>query len=122
MHGEHDHVDTSLNDGAADDLLGLCWSVSGEFTAAFDGVDDVHAFADSTKDGVVAVEPGRGHGGQEELGATGVAARVGHREHAGLVVLESESRWLAGGFASLGLRYRLCETSGPWNEGSRLES
>ena len=95
MHGEHDHVDTSLNEGAADDLLGLCWSVSGEFTAAFDGVDDVHAFADSTKDGVVAVEPGRGHGGQEELGAAGVATSVGHREHAGLVVLEGESRWLA---------------------------
>ena len=87
---------TSLDDAAADDLLGLCRAVSWEFTAALDGLDDIHAFADSAKHGMVAVEPWRGHGRQEKLGAAGVATSVRHREHAGLVVLEGEGRRFTG--------------------------
>ena len=87
---------TSLDDAAADDLLGLCGAVARELSAALDGVDDVHAFGHSAEDGVVAVEPRCGHGRQEELGPTGVAAGVGHGQHTGLVVLESEGGRLAG--------------------------
>ena len=94
--GEQDQGFTSLNDGAANDLLRFCRAVAGEFSAALDGMDDVHAFTHRSKDGVVAVEPGCGHRGQEELGAAGVATGVGHGEYTGFVVLESESGRFAG--------------------------
>ena len=87
---------TSLDDGAADDLLGLSGAVAGELSAALNGVDDIHAFGHGAEDGVVAVEPRRGHGRQEELGPTGVAAGVGHGQDARLVVLEGEGGGLAG--------------------------
>ncbi len=87
---------TSLNDGAADDLLGLCGAVAGQFLTALNGVNDVHAVTDGTEHSMVAVEPRCGHGGQEKLGPTGVATGVGHRQHTGFVVLEGERRRLAG--------------------------
>ena len=42
------------------------------------------------EDDVAAVEPGGGHRGDEELGAVGVAAGVGHGEEAGRLVLDGE--------------------------------
>jgi glutathione peroxidase len=90
VHGEHNHAFTSLNDGAADDLLRLCGSVSWEFLTAFNGVDNVHALADGTEDGVISIEPRRRHCGEEKLGATGVSAGVRHGKNARFVVLESQ--------------------------------
>ena len=42
------------------------------------------------EDDVAAVEPGGDDGGDEELGAVGVGAGVGHAEEEGLAVLELE--------------------------------
>ena len=94
VNGEQDQAFTSLDDGAANDLLRLCRAVAGQFLAALNGVNDIHAFAHRPKDGVVAVEPGRGHRGQEELGASSVASSIGHGENSRLVVLEAKSGWL----------------------------
>src|SRR5829696_1682622 len=49
------------------------------------GVDDLHAVDDLAEDGVLAVEPGRRHLGDEELGAVGVGPGVGHGQVAGTV-------------------------------------
>ena len=95
VHGEDHHVTTSLDDGAADDLLRFSGAVAGEFSTSLDGVNDVHAFGHGAKDGVVAVEPGGWHRREEELRATGVPAGVGHGEHTRLVVLQGKG----GGFA-----------------------
>ena len=54
--------------------------------AAFDGVDDVLPFGGFTEDGVLTVEVRGGAMSDEELGAVGVWAGVGHGEHAWLVV------------------------------------
>ena len=43
-----------------------------------------------TKHSVLAVQVGCGHGGDEELTAVGVGARVGHREETRLGVLLDE--------------------------------
>src|SRR5215213_2479932 len=43
-----------------------------------DGVDHVHALDDLAEDGVLAVQPGGGDLGDEELGAVGVGPGVGH--------------------------------------------
>ena len=86
----------SLDEGAADDLLRGAGSVARHLLARFDGLDDVHAFADLTKHGVVAVEPRRRDGGDEELRSAGVTASVGHRQNAGAVVLQGEGRGFAG--------------------------
>ncbi len=45
-----------------------------------DALDNIHALNNLAKDNVLAIEPGGLHGGQEELGAVGVGARVGHGE------------------------------------------
>jgi hypothetical protein len=37
---------------------------------------------------VLAIKPGRGSGAEEELGAVGAGAGIGHRQHAGAVVLK----------------------------------
>jgi hypothetical protein len=55
-----------------------------------DGLDDVHALDDLSEDNVLAVEPRGGHGADEELGAVGVGAGVGHGEHPGARVLADE--------------------------------
>ena len=89
-------MSTSLDDAAANDLLRLSRSVTGELSASLNGMNDVHAFAHGAKDGVVAVQPRGGHGREEELGPAGVAACIRHRKHAGLVVLEGERGRLAG--------------------------
>ena len=89
-------MSTSLDDAAANDLLRFSGSVARELSAALNRVNDVHAFTHGAKNSVVAVEPRGGHGREEELGPTGVAAGVGHGEHTGLVVLEGEGRGLAG--------------------------
>jgi len=43
-----------------------------------DLVDDLEALEDLAEDNVLAVEPGGDGGGDEELGAVGVLAGVGH--------------------------------------------
>ena len=96
MHGEDDHLSTSLNDGAADDLLGFSRAISGQLSASLDGMNDVHAFADCAEDGVITVEPGCSDGGQEKLRPTRVSSGIGHGKDAGLVVLEGEGRSFAG--------------------------
>src|SRR5215211_2719869 len=50
-----------------------------------DGVDHVHALDDLAEDRVLAVQPGRGGLGDEELGAVGVGPGVGHGQVPGPV-------------------------------------
>ena len=54
-----------------------------------DGLANFHAVGDAAEDGVLVVEPGRGHGGDEELGPVGVGSRVGHGHRKGAVVPEA---------------------------------
>jgi hypothetical protein len=75
----------------ANDLLWGSRAVAGQFVASFNGLYNIHAFDDFTEDSVVAIEPWSWDGSQEELGATGVAACVCHREYSWLVVLEAQS-------------------------------
>lgn len=53
---------------------------------AFDGLDDVHAFDDSTENNVTVVQPGSFHGCNEELGTVCVWSSVG--------LLCEETNWL----------------------------
>ena len=78
-----------------DDLLGLIGSITGLDIAILDPEHVLHPFDDLSEDRVVAVEPGCGHGGEEELRAAGVRARVGHREQPGAVVALGQGGWLA---------------------------
>ena len=55
-----------------------------------DGVGLGVAVGDLAEDDVAAVEPGGDDGGDEELGAVGVGAGVGHGQHEGLLVGELE--------------------------------
>mmetsp|Transcript_9809 Transcript_9809/g.24474 ORF Transcript_9809/g.24474 Transcript_9809/m.24474 type:complete len:262 (+) Transcript_9809:106-891(+) len=74
----------TVSDG---DLLGRRSASASE---GLDLVDDVHAVDDLAEDDVPPVEPGGGHGRDEELRSVGVRAGVGHGEHAGAGVLELE--------------------------------
>ena len=51
-----------------------------------DPLHDVNARLDAPEDCVFVVEPRRGDGGDEELRAVGVLARISHREHARAIV------------------------------------
>src|SRR5690606_38317598 len=53
--------------------------------ALLDLVRRFQAFAGLAEHGVLAGQPGGGHGGDEELAAVGVRAGVGHGQHAALV-------------------------------------
>jgi hypothetical protein len=84
-------VDTSSSDG--------WWALlvldgTGAGTASLNGLDGTSAlevvFLDLTEDDVAAIEPAGDDGGDEELGAIGVGASVGHGEHVWLVVGELE--------------------------------
>src|SRR5258708_24703821 len=95
----------------ADGVAGLAVTPG---VALAEAVDDLHAAAHTAKDAVLAVEVGGGAEGDEELGAVGVAAGVGHGEDAGAVMREGERARLvvelvagaacarAGGVAALG--------------------
>lgn len=52
--------------------------------------DTHHALQNFSKDDVFAIQPGSLNGGDEELGAIGVFASVGHAEPAVAVVLQLE--------------------------------
>ena len=54
--------------------------------AILDPVHVLHPLDDLSEHRVVPIEPGCGHGGEEELRAAGVRARVRHREQPGTVV------------------------------------
>ena len=56
----------------------------------FDLLDDIKAFDNGAEDDVLAVEPWGLDGGDEELGAVGILASIGHRQHARSVVLQLE--------------------------------
>ena len=45
-----------------------------------DGVDDLHAADTAAEDGVLVVQPGGGHQGQEELGPVSVWTSVGRAQ------------------------------------------
>ena len=70
----------------ADDLLGVIGAITGLDIAILDPVHVLHPLDDLSEDRVVAVEPGCGHGGEEELRSTCVWARVRHREQPGAVM------------------------------------
>src|SRR5687767_3125066 len=73
------------------DRLVLGGTVAGARLGALDRIYRVHAVGDLAEHGVLAVEPRRGVGrDDEELRAVGVGAGVGHRERAAfdLVVVE----------------------------------
>merc|ERR1712027_300873 len=76
---------------AADDLDRLHGLVvAGGDRGALDRPDGAHAVEDLAEDDVLAVEPGRLDGGDEELASVGVLAGVGHGEPARAVVVQLE--------------------------------
>src|SRR5690606_17894424 len=56
-----------------------------DVVALLDLVDRFQAFDDLAEHRVLAVQPRRGHVGDEELAAVGVGTRIGHGQHAALV-------------------------------------
>src|SRR3954451_2944844 len=94
------------------DLEGLDADVVGGLVArvgrlALDRVDDLHALDDLAEDRVLAVEPRRLAGrDQEELRAVGVRARVGHRQRAAhdLVLVDLVLELVAGATGAGALR------------------
>jgi hypothetical protein len=64
-----------------------------------DALDHLHPAADAPEDRVLAVEERRRGQRDEELGAVGVGARVGHREHARARVVERAALDLVGELA-----------------------
>jgi len=79
----------------ADDLLWVIGAITWLDIAILDPVHVLHPLDDLSEHRMVAVEPGCGHGGEEELRAAGVRARVGHREQPGAVVALGQGGWLA---------------------------
>lgn len=63
---------------ALDNGDGVVGAVAAVLGGVFDLVDNVHALEDFAEDDVAAVEPRGEDGGDEELRAVGVLARVGH--------------------------------------------
>ena len=55
-------------------------------------LDDVQALHDLAEHNVAAIEPGSGHGGDEELRAVGVGTSVGHRQGACCVLGDRGAR------------------------------
>jgi hypothetical protein len=67
--------------------------LAGAARAGAQGLDllhQVHASRHGAEHDVLAVQPGGLHGGEEELRAVGVGARVGHGQQAGAGVLQLE--------------------------------
>ena len=79
----------------ADDLLGVIGAITGLDIAILDPVHVLHPLDDLSEDRVVPIEPRCGHGGEEELRAASVRARVRHREQPGAVVAFGQGGWLA---------------------------
>lgn len=67
----------------ANDLDFLGGAIFGAGLDQAHALHDAHAALDAAEDGVLAVEPGRGGEGDEELRAVGVGAGVGHAQDAG---------------------------------------
>lgn len=99
-----------LDHPRANDLDLLDGAVVGAGLDQAHALHDAHAGPDAAEDGVLAVEPGRGGEGDEELGAVGVGAGVGHAQDAGAGVpqlggdLVGEAVAVDGGAAAAGAR------------------
>src|SRR5882724_12292613 len=59
-----------------------------------DLVGDVLAFHDFTEDGVAVIEVRSGSNGDEKLAAVGIGSGVGHREFAGLGMLQRSVKFV----------------------------
>mmetsp|Transcript_40247 Transcript_40247/g.79370 ORF Transcript_40247/g.79370 Transcript_40247/m.79370 type:complete len:207 (-) Transcript_40247:124-744(-) len=68
----------------------LLFGGSGLASLGLDSLHDVHAFQDLSEDDVLAVQPGAGDSGEEELRPVRVGSGVGHGQKAGLRVLQLE--------------------------------
>jgi hypothetical protein len=77
-----------LDDGRALAVL----DVAAAGASGLESLDDVQALvvSDLAEDDVATIEPRGDNGGDEELGAVGVGASVGHGQQTGLVVLQLE--------------------------------
>ena len=82
---------TALHDGRRA-ILVLDRTAAGaaQLEALHNGIGLLVAIWDLAEDNVPAIEPGGDDGSDEELGAVGVGAGVGHGEHEGLLVCELE--------------------------------
>lgn len=69
------------------DLLGC---LAGLAAIRLNLLDNVHALNDGAKDNMTIVEPGSFDGCNEELGAVGVGAGIGHRHNTGAGMLQGE--------------------------------
>lgn len=65
-------------------------SLSRSSSLTFKSLDDILSADDLTEDDVLAVQPGAGNGGDEELRSVGVLASVSHGQEVGLVVSVEE--------------------------------
>ena len=81
--------DGSLEDTRVGDD-GRLGGLSGAGADLLESLHNILSFEDLTENGVSAIEPGGGREGDEELGAVGVGASVGHGEKEGLGVLQGE--------------------------------
>ena len=74
-----------------DDLDSSLWSTAGS-SESLNSLDNLHRLGISylSEDDVLAVQPRCDDSGDEELGTVGVSTGVGHREEAGLGVLQLE--------------------------------
>lgn len=70
-----------------DDLLG---GLARLVAVGFDFPNNVHAFDDTAEDHVAVIQPGRLHGGDEELGSVGIGSSVGHGHYTGTGVSQDE--------------------------------
>jgi hypothetical protein len=55
-----------------------------------DSLDNIHAINNLSEDDVLAIQPGGGNGGNEELGSIGARTSVGHRKETRDGVLDGE--------------------------------
>jgi hypothetical protein len=77
------------------DFLRVIGAISTSSVAILNLVHHFHPLNYLSKHRMVTIEPGCGNGGEEELRAAGVRARIRHREQSGAVVALGQGGWLA---------------------------
>ena len=80
-------IRSTLDYGDVNDFNILFWLLL-KSASVFNAVDNIIPLIDSAKDGVLVVQPGRRHGGDEELTAVGIWPGISHTDSEWLVVLE----------------------------------